>query len=188
MADYTHAGAIGFPPVASLDADIVGGDPEKWLLPPSHGSRLAFLWMRSAALFRTAARLFSPCFLAIDGAVDSRAARWIDPAALAETTKWLAAAGLTRRALLDRHQANLQMKRRLARRLGIPPGDDTSVLWIEPADSESARHAADPPGSGLAWGRRPHAGSCAAAIRNHRAHRAEIEELTTRHKEPNEGL
>ena len=129
VADYTHAGAIGFPPVASLGADIVGGDPEKWLLPPKHGSRLAFLWMRSAVMFRTAARLFSPCFLAIDGAVDSRSARWIDPAALSETAEWLAAAGLTRRALLERHQANLQMKRRLARRLGIPPGDDSSVLW-----------------------------------------------------------
>ncbi len=79
VADYTHAGAIGFPPVSALNADVVSGDAEKWLLPARQRSRLAFLWMRSPAVFRSAARSFSPFFLAVDGRTDARSARWLDP-------------------------------------------------------------------------------------------------------------
>ena len=129
IADYTHAGACGFPPVASLNADIVGGDPEKWLLPPRHDSRLAFLWMRSPALLRQTARTFSPFFLALPGETDPRSARWLDPEALRETAQWLAASRLTRQVLIDRHQENLRLRQRIARRLGVAVEDDSSVLW-----------------------------------------------------------
>ena len=49
VADYAHAGSIGFPPAGSLGADVVCGDLEKWILPPDWNSRVAFLWWRSFA-------------------------------------------------------------------------------------------------------------------------------------------
>jgi hypothetical protein len=129
VTDYTHAGAIGFPAVSALNADIVAGDPEKWLLPPGRRSHLAFFWMRSPTVFRRAAQAFSPFFLALDGHSEPRSARWLDPQELRDATQWFAEARLTRRALRDRHQANLRMKERLARTIGIASDGDASVLW-----------------------------------------------------------
>ena len=129
VADYTHAGAIGFPTASALNADVVGGDPEKWLLPARRRSGLAYLSIPSATLFRRAARAFSPFFLAVDGRSDTRSARWLDPEEIREMADWLSSARLTRRRLRDRHQANLRLKHRLARSIGILPGGDASMLW-----------------------------------------------------------
>jgi hypothetical protein len=131
IADYTHAGAIGFPAVADLDADVVSGDPLKWLLPARRRSRLAFLWVRSAAVFRRAARVFAPLFLSIDGQADARSARWLDPQEVRDVAEWLADARLTRRRLRDRYQANLRLKQRVARRIGIASQGDSCVLWTD---------------------------------------------------------
>jgi hypothetical protein len=131
VADYTHAGAIGFPPLSSLNADVVAGDPEKWLLPPDHASRLTFLWTRSPKGFRAAERLFSPFFLAVEGRSDARSARWIDPLEVREVARWLSDVRLTRRALHDLHEANLRMKQMVARRLGVDPTGAASVLWTD---------------------------------------------------------
>jgi hypothetical protein len=131
IADYTHAGAIGFPAASELNADLVSGDPEKWLLPPRQRSRLAFLWIRSPAVFRRAARAFSPFFLAADGAADARSARWLDPEELRDVAAWLSSERLTRRALHDRHHADLRLKHRIARRLGISSHGAASVLWTD---------------------------------------------------------
>jgi hypothetical protein len=137
VADYTHAGAIGFPSAATLDADIVGGDPEKWLLPAKESSRLAFLWMRSPALFRRVQRTFAPFFLAIEGASDARSARWLRPQEIEDVAAWLADARLTRRAVRDRHRANLQMKARIVQALGISDDGPSSVIWTRRAVPES---------------------------------------------------
>jgi len=131
VADYTHAGAIGFPPVARLEADVVSGDPEKWLLPPHQRSRLAFLWIRSPAVFRKAARTFSPFFLAVDGRTDPRSARWLDPEEMRHVAEWFSEARLSRRGLLDRYRANQGMKDQVARRIGIASRGPASVLWTE---------------------------------------------------------
>jgi hypothetical protein len=131
VADYTHAGAIGFPPVSSLNADVVAGDPEKWLLPPDHASRLAFLWTASPKVLRAAERVFSPFFLAVEGRSDARSARWLDPREVRAVAHWLSDARLTPRALLTLHEANLRMKQTVARRLGIDPTGAASVLWTD---------------------------------------------------------
>jgi selenocysteine lyase/cysteine desulfurase len=131
IADYTHAGAVGFPPVSALEADVVSGDPEKWLLPAGQTSRLAFLWMRSSRLFQIAQRSFAPFFLGVEGESDGRSARWIDPEELHAVAKWLAEARLTRRMLVDRHDANMRMKQRLGQTLGIDAGGPASVLWTD---------------------------------------------------------
>jgi selenocysteine lyase/cysteine desulfurase len=131
IGDYTHAGAIGFPAVFDLQADIVSGDPAKWLLPPRQGSRLAFLWVRSPRLFRTAQQTFAPFFLAVERQTVPRSARWLDPEEVRAVAAWLAAARLTRRGLLDRHHANLRMKRAVAQALGVSPDGPASVLWTK---------------------------------------------------------
>lgn len=128
VADYTHAGAIGFPPMTALNADLVCGDPEKWLL-PGGPSRLGFLWMGSPALFRVARTAFAPFFLAVDTPADPRSARWVDPLEVGRIARWLTDARLTRRKLEARHQANLRMKRTLAATLGIDSGGGSSVIW-----------------------------------------------------------
>lgn len=149
VADYTHAGAIGFPAVSALNADVVAGDPEKWLLPPVRRSRLAYLWIPSTDLFHTAARTFAPFFFAVHGRIEARSARWLDPDELRDLARWLSASRLTRRTLGERHQANLRMKLRLARSIGITPVGDASVLWTRkpiPAVLESRLNRA-----GLLW-------------------------------------
>jgi len=128
VADYTHAGAIGFPSLTSLNADLACGDPEKWLLPRGP-SRLGFLWMGSPALFRVARAAFAPLFLAVDAPADPRSARWVDPLEVGRIARWLTGARLTRRKLDAFHHANLRMKRTLAGTLGIDSGGGSSVIW-----------------------------------------------------------
>jgi selenocysteine lyase/cysteine desulfurase len=137
VADYTHAGAIGFPVASDLQADIVSGDPEKWLLPPRQRSRLAFLWMRSPRLFRTAQQTFAPFFLAVEDRAVPRSARWLDPEEVRTVAEWFSVARLTRRGLIDRHHANLRMKRTVARVLGVDPDGPASVLWTNRRMPES---------------------------------------------------
>jgi hypothetical protein len=149
VADYTHAGAIGFPAVSALNADVVAGDPEKWLLPPGRRSRLAYFWIPSTGLFYTTARTFAPFFLAVHGRTEARSARWLDPEELRDVAQWLSASRLTRRALRERHRANLRMKHRLARSIGIAPAGDSAVLWTRtpiPAALESRLNR-----NGLLW-------------------------------------
>jgi hypothetical protein len=149
VADYTHAGAVGFPPVRALNADIVCGDPEKWLLPPEQSSKLAFLWIRSPKLFRTARRAFAPLFLSVEAQGDRRSARWVDPLEVRAMAHWLSAARLTRLTLLDRYQANLRTKQKLARMLGVDADGAASVLWTQARIPTSIRRRLER--AGLIW-------------------------------------
>jgi hypothetical protein len=128
VADYTHAGAIGFPPMTALNADLVCGDPEKWLLPRGP-SKLGFLSLGSPTLFRVARAAFAPFFLAVDAPPDPRSARWVDPLEVGRIARWLTDARLTRRKLEAFHHANLHMKRTLAETIGIDSGGESSVIW-----------------------------------------------------------
>jgi len=96
--------------------------------------------VRSPKMFRAAERVFSPFFLAVEGRSDARSARWLDPLEVRAAARWLSDARLTRRALLNLHEANLRMKQTLARQLGIDPTGAASVLWTDhriPAALES---------------------------------------------------
>jgi hypothetical protein len=128
VADYTHGGAIGFPAITALNADLVCGDAEKWLLPRGP-SKLGFLWLGSPALFRVARAAFAPLFLAVDAPADPRSARWVDPLDVARIGRWLADARLTRPKLAGQHQANLRMKRTIAETIGIESRGESSVIW-----------------------------------------------------------
>ena len=128
IADYTHAGAVGFPPIAALNADLVCGDAAKWLLPPGP-SRLAFIWIRSPALFRSVRPSFTPLFLAVDGTPDPRSARWVDPLEVGRIARWLIDSRTTRRQLVAQYQANIDLKRELAETMGIDSSGESSVIW-----------------------------------------------------------
>jgi selenocysteine lyase/cysteine desulfurase len=149
VADYTHAGALGFPPVRGLNADVVCGDPERWLLSPRHCSKLAFLWVRSPRLHRQARRAFAPFFLSMHAQDQDRSARWADPREVHEFAAWLERARLTRARLHGRHEANLRLKQKLAAALGIDGSDRAAVLWTDAKVPTRLRRSLDR--AGLLW-------------------------------------
>jgi len=131
VADYSHGGAIGFPDMGELNADVVCGDPMKWVASPEEESRLAFLRIGNGALLETASRAFQPFFLATGGdQQDQFFARWVDPreirAALAKLS------GLDRAGLVSQHAKDLQFAVELGRILGLSvPAQSSSILWVD---------------------------------------------------------
>ena len=150
IADYAHAGSIGFPSVESLGADVVCGDLEKWILPPDRNSRVAFLWFRTHRLFVRAAKVFRPFFLATESSSVSTLARWVDPADVLALSRQLADLDATRGRLRERHSADMKLARDLADRLHSSTAPETSILWLE--EGELARQTlADLEKLGLVW-------------------------------------
>jgi hypothetical protein len=131
VADYAHAGSIGFPSVEALGADVVCGDLEKWILPPDWNSRVAFLWFRTDGLFREATAAFHSFFLATQAPDVSMSARWVDPADVLAVSRRLADPGVTAGQLRERHRADLELARELAGRLHASRTPETSILWFE---------------------------------------------------------
>jgi len=134
VADHAHAGAIGFPSVESLGADVVCGDLGKWILPPDWNSRVAFLAFSTHRLFRKAVGVFRPFFLATDSSGVSVSARWVDPADVLAVSKRLAGLGIARGQLLERHQADMKLAGALTSRLHPSGAPDTCILWLEEDD------------------------------------------------------
>ncbi len=151
VADYAHAGSIGFPSVERLGADVVCGDLEKWILPPDWNSRLAFLWFRTHRLFLEAARAFRPFFLATQASDVSMLARWVDPADVLSVSNELAHLRVTPRQLRERHQADTKLARELAQRLHAPGVPETSILWLEEDALGEATVVAALEKLGLVW-------------------------------------
>ena len=150
VADTAHVGAVGFPTVTGLGADLVCGDLEKWILPPDRTTRIAFLWSRSQALAEHLARAFQPFFLATEGSTAPLLARWVDPAEVLELSRWLDEHDAIREHLQERHLADLKLAAWLSRRFGHTRDPKTSILWLDPD------HGTDPlvmelAKMGLAW-------------------------------------
>ena len=150
VADYAHAGSIGFPSVDGLSADVVCGDLEKWILPPEWNSRVAFLWFRTDDLFRTVTAAFRPFFLATQAPDVSMSARWVDPADVLAVSRRLAGPGVTAGQLRERHRADLELARDLAVRLHATRIPETSILWFE-EDELEAEMVEDLAKMGLVW-------------------------------------
>lgn len=136
VADYSHAGAIGFPSVKKLGADLVCGGPGKWLTPPTWDSKLAFLWFASSSLFSEAKVAFAPFFLALDQEPPFLVSRWIDPGEIRALDAWLRNQRLNRAALKARHRADREVASRLAARFEMDC-PESNILWLP------RRHAAD---------------------------------------------
>lgn len=136
VADYAHAGSVGFPPVDQLGADVVCGDLEKWILPPERSTRVAFLWLRTHRLFGRAAEAFRPFFLATSRSDVSMLARWVDPGDVLSVSRELASLGATAEKLRARHAGDMELARRLATRVEPARAPETSILWFTDAELE----------------------------------------------------
>lgn len=132
VADFSHAGAAGFPRVADSGADIVVGDVTKWITSPQAPDRLAYLWFRTAALRQLARRVFAPFYLAAARPASALEARWVDPEAVARIAERRRADPITRRALVRRHREDVKLAIRLARRCRAP-APSSPLLWIRSA-------------------------------------------------------
>jgi selenocysteine lyase/cysteine desulfurase len=131
VADYAHAGSVGFPSATSLEADVICGDLEKWILPPDWSSRLAFLWCRTDQLWRRAAEAFRPFFLATASSDVPTLARWVDPLDVVAVSRKLAESRISRASLQEQHRADMKLAAELGGRLRPPKTPATSILWVE---------------------------------------------------------
>lgn len=135
IADYLHAGAAGFPPARSFEADIVCGDVAKWVTPPFWESRLAFLWLPSERLLQAVRKVFQPYFLAVDTQHRSFSARWVSPTDVINVNQWLTQYKVSRSILLRRHAENLQLRSTLEAILGRALNSpSTATLWLPERD------------------------------------------------------
>lgn len=131
IADYSHAGAAGFPPMGELEADIVCGDPAKWVLQQHWVSTLAFFCFQSGSLFAKAKRALEPFFLATSDQGNQFFARWIDPQDVQDALGAIAEERLNRAALLKRYRENMSLTFELAAQLGIKHSLDSSIIWSD---------------------------------------------------------
>jgi len=137
VADYAHAGSVGFPSVERLGADLICGDLEKWILPPDWNTRVAFLWFRTHRLFLEAAEAFQPFFLAAKSSDVSMLARWVEPADVLAVSRGLEALGITPGQLRERHRADMRLARELASRFEPARIPETSILWFEEGELDA---------------------------------------------------
>ncbi len=131
VADYAHAGSVGFPSVDRLGADVICGDLEKWILPPDWNTRVAFLWFRTQRLFLQAVEAFHSFFLATNTSDVSLLARWVEPADVLAVSRELASLGVTPDHLRVRHRADMRLARELASSVEPARTPETSILWFE---------------------------------------------------------
>jgi len=136
VADYAHAGSVGFPPVDRLGADVICGDLEKWILPPDWNSRVAFLWFRTQPLFLRAVEAFRSFFLATNSSDVAMLARWVEPADVLAVSRGLASLGVTPDQLRARHRADMRLARELASRVEPARTPETSILWFDEGELE----------------------------------------------------
>jgi hypothetical protein len=131
VADYAHAGSIGFPSADRLGADVICGDLEKWILPPDRNTRVAFLWFRTQPLFLQAVEAFRSFFLATKASDVSMLARWVEPADVLAVSIGLEHLGVTRDQLQARHRADMRLAQELASSVEPTRTPETSILWFE---------------------------------------------------------
>jgi hypothetical protein len=132
VADFSHAGAAGFPRVADSGADVVVGDVTKWITPPPAPDRLAYLWFRTAGLRLLAQRVFAPFYLAAVKPGATLEARWVDPEAVAQVAERQRARRVTRKGLMRRYRSDLKLAARMARWC-FAAAPTSSLVWIRSA-------------------------------------------------------
>jgi hypothetical protein len=132
VADYSHAGAAGFPRVADSGADVVVGDVTKWITPPPEPDRMAYLWFRTSSLRSLAQRVFAPFFLAAVKPGAALEARWVDPDAVSQVAARQQARRVTRKDLVRRYRADLKLATRMARWC-YAAAPSSPLVWVRTA-------------------------------------------------------
>lgn len=113
IVDYSHAGAIGFPPIHEIDADIIVGDVEKWIRNEAWGSPLAFAVVKNQNVMHQLEKHLAPFYLALAHESDMRMARWVDPRTLREILNEFEDRSLSRPKLLERYKRNMRLAKRV---------------------------------------------------------------------------
>jgi hypothetical protein len=150
IADCAHVGAIGFPALSTIDADIICGDICKWITPPEWQRNLAFLWFREQSFWDKAARAFRPFYLATQQERKHLLARWIDPSEVRTVVSWLKERRLDRARLLRRHQCNMELATKLGHHFGLTKPPESSILLIDD-ESKTDILFSELMQNGLAW-------------------------------------
>lgn len=151
IADCAHAGAIGFPGLDTIDADIVCGDICKWITPPEWQRNLAFLWFRSDLIWEKAKNTFRPYYLATEQERKHLLSRWIDPYEVKTVVSWLKEQRLDRARLRRRHERNMVLAKSLAPQLGITEALDSSIIYIQQHEGKTDILLRELEHNGLAW-------------------------------------
>lgn len=129
IADGSHIGATGWPSAEQLNADIVFGDPARWIAGPVSKQNLGFIWLRSKRLWKQLSPFFTPFYLAVETPTRLRQSRWIDPKLVHRTAKCFSALRLNRKKLSQRHVENMSLATTLAQTLGVP-SPKTAIVWL----------------------------------------------------------
>lgn len=132
VADFSHAGAAGFPQVTESGADIVIGDATKWITPPESPDRLGFIWFRTEGHRTLAGQVFAPFYLAGVKPRSKLEARWVDPEAVRRIAAFRASGRVTRARLVARHKADLALAESVAARCGAPQ-PTSPLVWLSSA-------------------------------------------------------
>lgn len=127
VTDYTHAGAMGFPPMQTLNADIVVGDFAKWVAPPCKARCLSFLCVANSRFQKTVVETFRPFFLAT-GHAEPLAARWVASWEVREVLDVIASRRMTRKSLVSQSEVNYQLARQVSTILGLP-APESCIVW-----------------------------------------------------------
>ena len=149
VADYSHAGAAGFPRVGECGADVVAGDAGKWITPVDWDDRVGFVWLRTPALRLTAREAFASLYLATTRPRGALEGRWVDPDAAARIAAWARGVRGLRRRLLERHVTDHALAAAVAQRCGLPH-PDSALVWV-PSGPATRRIPAWARWNGLLW-------------------------------------
>jgi len=137
IADYSHSGAADWPSVNDLGADVVCGDPCKWLAPSIQPANLGFMWFSSAELFARIQPVFSPFCLALSACNSAAQARWVVPSEIHKWSTWYRKRDLNRSGLTAMFQENLHFAQMLAHRWRLSYVPETSILWLDNKPNDS---------------------------------------------------
>lgn len=129
VADYSHAGAIGFPQV-DFPVDLVCGDLGKWIVPPVQERNLAFLWAPGRDLRKRVQQVFCKYYLATCDPTAQRLCRWIEPGSLLETAGIYSEQKVSKKLLVERYRRNRKLTREVAQLLTIVDSG-TCILWSD---------------------------------------------------------
>lgn len=149
LADYGHAGAIGFPGVDELSADLTFGTPSRWIAPWTAKDQLGFLCARSQEVTIKLTEVFRAFYLATADDRLKLQSRWVDPAVIAQLWAWLEEHPVERADLACQHERNMRVARALAADLGLKSRIDSAILWL----AEKSEHPSLNPfrRAGLVW-------------------------------------
>lgn len=113
VADCCHAGAVGFPGLAQIGADLVCGDLAKWVA-PTGADKVAFVWPATRALFEELSPLFAGYYLSVEGQDTANAGSFVSPSTISTLSELYQSVEASPEQLAARFRTNLLLARSLS--------------------------------------------------------------------------